>query len=116
MELFREDQWKKIYQFLRIEGASRRIYTGTEANCKAFFTAILWMTRSGSQWRLLPKELGEWNTIYKRFARWSDQGVFSRMFEYFKDDPDMTTTLMVDSTIVRTHASCTGLRLLKKAS
>ncbi len=107
MEFFREDQWQKIYRFLRIEGSNRRVYTGTEENCKVFFRAILWMTRSGAQWRLLPQEYGAWNSVYKRFARWSDEGVFSRMFEHFKDDPDMSN-VMVDSTVVRAHACAAG--------
>ena len=112
MEFFRADQWQKIYQYLQSERATRRIYTGTEGACKAFFTGVLWIARSGAQWRLLPKEYGDWNTVYKRFARWSDRGIFSRMFAHFKEDPDMSN-LMVDSTIVRAHV-CAGGTSKKK--
>lgn len=107
MEFFREDQWQKIYEFLKLERSARRIYTGPEDDCRTFFTAVLWMARAGAAWRLLPKEHGAWNTVYKRFARWSDAGIFSRMFQHFKNDPDMEN-LMVDSTVVRAHACAAG--------
>lgn len=96
------------------ERQERRIYTGPEADCKKFFKAILWMTRSGAQWRLLPQEYGGWNTVYKKFARWSDAGVFSRMLQHFKDDPDMEN-IMVDSTVVRAHACAAGASKKKQS-
>ena len=97
-------QWEKILSFLK---TCPNIYIGQENDCRNFLEAVLWMTRSGSQWRLLPKSFGNWNTIYKRFARWSAAGIFEKLFEHFAADKDLEY-LLIDSTIVRAHACSSG--------
>ncbi len=95
------EQWKKILAFLRTRDD---LYVGKPKTCKAFITGVLWMTRSGAQWRLLPKRYGDWNAVYKRFDRWSERGIWSAMFEHFANDTDMES-VMIDATVVRAHSS-----------
>lgn len=96
-------QWRKIRAYL---DESPKVYVGQERQCRKFVEAVLWMLRSGSQWRLLPT-CGNWNSVYKRFDRWSERGVWQEMFEHFADDPDMEI-VMIDGSVVRAHACSAG--------
>lgn len=99
-----ERNWGKIYAFLKTK---KGIYKGQEKACRRFADAVLWVLRSGAQWRLLPKERGKLNGVYKRFVRWGDKGVWADMHAHFADDPDMES-IMIDGTVVRAHACAAG--------
>ncbi|MGH6881060.1 IS5 family transposase [Hypericibacter sp.] len=76
---------------------------------RMFVEGVLWIVRTGSPWRDLPVVFGEWNSVFRRFSRWSRKGVWWRIFAAMSDDPDFEY-LIVDSTIVRAHQHAAGAK------
>ena len=76
---------------------------------RMFVEGVLWIVRTGSPWRDLPEAFGDWNSVFRRFSRWSIKGVWWRIFEAVSDDPDFEY-LIVDSTIVRAHQHAAGAK------
>ena len=81
----------------------------TGRNNRMFVEGVLWIVRTGSPWRDLPEVFGAWNSVFRRFSRWSQKGVWRRIFEALSDDPDFEY-LIVDSTIVRAHQHAAGAK------
>jgi transposase len=98
------EQFDRVYGLLRQEG---KIHTKQRERVRVFLEAVFWVDRSGAQWRLLPAEYGEWNSVYTRFARWDDLGVWERLLAGVADDPDLQAVL-IDATVVRAHACAAG--------
>ena len=43
-------------------------------------SGIIHVLKRGLQWRDAPKDYGPYKTLYNRFIRWSQMGVFDRIF------------------------------------
>ena len=46
---------------------------------RVIYNAILYVLRGGIQWRMLPDSFPAWRTVYSRFRRWSDSGIWEAL-------------------------------------
>jgi transposase len=84
---------------------------------RTFLDALLWMSGEGARWRALPERFGPWNTVWRRFARWRDQGVFEAAFEAMSRAGLADERLqMLDTTVIRAHQHAAGARRAKGGS
>ena len=49
------------------------------AKLRKVFNGILYLTKTGCQWRMLPHTFGCWQTVYGYFNKWREQGIFERI-------------------------------------
>ena len=86
------------------------------ADDRRFLEALHFFTVENVRWRALPKEYGNWNTVWKRFDRLSKAGVFEAFFDTLAAmSPTAHLIQMFDSTIVRAHVSAAGAKGGRKA-
>jgi transposase len=80
---------------------------------RLFIDAILWIAKTGVPWRDLPERFGKWNSVWKRFDRWSRKGTWKLVFDALQD-PDLEW-LILDSTVIRAHPHAAGAAKKKTA-
>jgi putative transposase len=51
------------------------------ANLREVVNAILYLVRTGCQWRMLPKDLPPWSTVHTWYRRWRRDGTWERVNE-----------------------------------
>lgn len=50
-------------------------------------SGIIFINRNGLRWRDAPREYGPHKTLYNRWKRWSDKGIFARLMAGLAADP-----------------------------
>ena len=74
---------------------------------RRILNGIFYILRTGAPWRDLPSRYGPRTTVYNRYARWGERGVWRRIFDALaKLDPD--SLLFIDGTIVKAHRAASG--------
>ena len=92
-------QWRRMEGFL----PGRPGHEGVTAkDNRQFVNGVLWVLRSGVQWKDLPAENGNWKSVHRRFTRWARAELWEQIFRVLLEDSDNAYS-MIDSTIVWDH-------------
>ena len=98
--------WVEIYEFLK---TVKGLHSSNEWKLRRFLEAVFYITKSGSQWRMLPCHYGNWRTVHKRFKRWNEKEIWKNLMENFIE-ADLEY-VMIDSTIIRANACAAGYEI-----
>ena len=107
-----DDQWERLAPLL----PPQRPTTGRPAkDHRTVINGILWVLKTGAPWRDLPERYGPWQTIYSRFRRWQQSGIWDRILADLQRDSDAAGQIdweihFIDSTIVRAHQHAAGAK------
>jgi len=81
----------------------------TAKDNRLFINAVYWIAKTGAPWRDLPERFGKWNSVFQRFNRWCQKGVWERILQAVGGDVQLEQ-LLLDSTIVRVHQHAAGAK------
>lgn len=70
---------------------------------------IFYILRTGAPWRDLPERYGPRTTVYNRYARWAQRGVWQAIFEALATS-DEDSLFFIDSSIVKAHRAASGAK------
>lgn len=76
---------------------------------RLFINAVLWILRTGSPWRDLPPDYGDWKNTHRRFCRWRDKGIWEGLLEQIISEPDFEW-LMIDASHLKVHQHASGAK------
>ena len=77
--LIPDDLWNEITNILPDEKPENTIGRPIVPYRKVF-DGIMFILRTGSQWKMLPKEYGSGSTCHRRFQEWRQFGIFDRLW------------------------------------
>ncbi len=110
-----DQEWAIIGELLPSE---RGRWSRPAQDNRRFLNGMLYVLRVGCPWRDMHERYGKWNSVYVRFRRWAEQGVWDALLETLVD-LGLTDDWqhMIDSTTVRGHSQAAGAKggLIRRA-
>jgi putative transposase len=103
--LLKESQLERIKPYFPLSHGVARV------DDRLVISGIVYVLRNGLQWKDAPREYGPYKTLYNRLVRWSQLGIFNRIFEELAKG-SKSERLMIDATHLKAHR--TAASLLKK--
>lgn len=108
-----DEQWAKLEPHLpklHGRGAPRRV------DLREILNALLYLSRTGCQWRMVPHDLPPWETVYYYFSQWRDGGIWERLNRELRieirvsvgKDPEPSAAILDSQSVKTTETS--GLR------
>ena len=71
-------------------------------------SGIVHVIKSGGRWIDAPPVYGPYKTLYNRFVRWAEKGVWEGVFACLASEGGPAVELMIDSSAVRAHRVAHG--------
>ena len=101
-----DEQWKLVEPYLpRVKPGGRPRKT----DLREVLNAVLYLVRSGCQWRMIPHEFPSWRTCYNYYRAWIDSGTWDEMVYLLRSEvrieagrKDQPRVAAIDSQSVKT--------------
>lgn len=105
--------WLTEAQMSRLRPFFPKSHGRPRVDDRRVLSGIIFVNRIGLRWRDAPSAYGPSKTLYNRWKRWSEKGVFARILLELAGQSGDTGMLMIDATHLKAHRTASSLRLKK---
>ena len=102
--------WLTNAQMARLEPFFSKSYGKPCVDDGRVMSGIIFINRNGLRWCDAPTEYGPPKSLYYRWRRRSDKGIFARMMEGPTSEAAVPTTVRINATYLKAHRTATSLR------
>ena len=105
--------WPTDEQMARLRPFFPKSHGKPRVDDRRLLSGIIFINRNGLRWRDAPKEYGPHKTLYNRWKRWSNKGIFALMMVGLAADHGETKTVTIDETYIEVHRTATIMGVKK---
>ena len=102
---FSDAQWSRIEPLLPVNGKGAR-----RVDDRRVLSGIVHALKSGGRWGDCPPVYGPKKTLYNRFVRWAERGIWEGIFSTLAGAEDIPDRLFIDSTCIKAHRTAGGAK------
>ncbi len=102
---FSDAQWERIEPLLPTGLRGKR-----RVDDRRVLSGIVHALQSGGRWSDCPPDYGPKKTLYNRFVRWAERGIWENIFSALAGAEDVPDRLFIDSTCIKVHRTAGGAK------
>jgi transposase len=102
--------WLTDAQMARLEPFFPKSHGKPRVDDRRVLSGIFFINSNSLRWCDAPKEYGPPKTLYNRWKRRGDRGIFARMMEGLASGAAVPKTVMINATYLKAHRTATSLR------
>lgn len=105
--------WLSEAQMERLKPFFPKSHGKPRVDDRRVLSGIIFINRNGLRWCDAPREYGPAKTLYNRWKRWSDNGIFARILTGLAAEGTEHKTIMIDATYLKEHRTASSLAVKK---
>ncbi|WP_135501424.1 IS5 family transposase [Roseovarius aestuariivivens] len=105
--------WLTDAQIARLKPYFPKSHGKPRVDDRRVLSGIIFINRNGLCWRDAPEVCGPHKTLYSRWKRWGEKGIFARMMVGLAAEHGEEKTVMIDTTYLKAHRAATCMAATK---
>ncbi|GAB5387763.1 MAG: hypothetical protein Alpg2KO_07310 [Alphaproteobacteria bacterium] len=101
--------WLSVEQLKKIEPFFPLAHGVPRVDDRRVISGIIHVLKRGLQWKDAPPVYGPYKTLYNRFRRWSEMGVFDKIFTHLVAEDGPPDQMQIDATHIKAHRTAASL-------